>query len=1101
MGKLETFRSRASENPESQLDKDLIANQCVKIEELEQELLKNKEKIRMNSQLTQALSDSVKREQQLKDQCDQLLENLQAALAEGENLAKRVSTLEGSKGTTQMLVKKNSELCKLIESDLDKGGEKWKQLKYSRIEGLSDKENFELLRKVVDFRDQYSEYNKELNVADLDSFKQSTDFRSMNEALHERETDIKDLLRDYEKLQNSYKELDRIYKSREDELINLREKLAEKSNQLVSVYENSEINKEIPEELNMLKNEFFSLAGQNQELSAQLSVIKKSGKDFFHALKEMSAETIDRSSFIVRAEEAFKWRLALEVQSLESNLVESMKDTLFTCNQQIWQLKILEKSLESELNMMKHLSEEEKKAELNAKNNKNDWKKFRREHVQRIEKIYENEINALKEQISGFCKNFQGSDKKLGKMTEKLQNEIKELTLALKKEHEGKKMLADLFAKEKESCEKFKESSEKAKSDIESLQKRYIDAKSALEDSNKKIFAFEQNLSKTSEIENSIIEKENIYRDKIEELEVTKTKLYAEITRLNKQIQEVEIDKQRLDIETKSNFYFTQESKESLFAEIRNREEKISSLEKENFQLKNEIFELDVRLKSSELDMEKIQTMKKTISDLQKQVLSVEMLSREKEYLSEENQVLREDLKNSQMTVQQLKTDLRSISTEIVEIQSELTKTQNLKNLSSKSLQDENNLLKSQQDSLQSELETLKSDLFRTLEENSLLKKVKKSVESENLTLKSKLQNIHKEIPAEFVSVKEKVQELEMKYESLEACQDEMINKLRKMYRNWCNQKKMTPLRLLSQTDPMQEALAIAEHLMSDGKKSTESDQWQELIEKTKYLLGKVESQPDSTLKSHTLRLIAENIELKQEMLSKHEKSVKDENIFQELSSIPGVNEWTLQKWKESEKDVSRLRRQLLDMTVELEKLIKNFNKPQKSEEIEYMQSETEFLRQRIVDLEEQILKLNNEKIETKQDHLKVDKDKEALKSCFFEIFHALTGKYPENESVSANMAVLVPYLDSYKEAIYNKNILNQEFSRIEEYEKSLKYREKLLDHRSVEKSNQDNQGLVSALYEEKKLREELEEELTEKCNMVENLLREFEENKKNMKL
>ena len=70
-------------------------------------------------------------------------------------------------------------------------------------------------------------------------------------------------------------------------------------------------------------------------------------------------------------------------------------------------------------------------------------------------------------------------------------------------------------------------------------------------------------------------------------------------------------------------------------------------------------------------------------------------------------------------------------------------------------------------------------------------------------------------------------------------------------------------------------------------------------------ILGKIENQPDTIFKSHTLRLIAENLELKQEMIEKHQKAVADENIFQELKSIPGVNEWTLQKWKDSEHDVT----------------------------------------------------------------------------------------------------------------------------------------------------------------------------------------------------
>jgi hypothetical protein len=348
-------------------------------------------------------------------------------------------------------------------------------------------------------------------------------------------------------------------------------------------------------------------------------------------------------------------------------------------------------------------------------------------------------------------------------------------------------------------------------------------------------------------------------------------------------------------------------------------------------------------------------------------------------------------------------------------------------------------------------------------------------------------------MPAEFEAVKEKVQELEMRYESLEAAQDEMIVALRKSYKNWCNSKKINPGRI-NCSDIAKEAVFIVDHLIHESKRPADFETSKEIIEKTQYLLGKIENQPDSTFKAHTLRLISENIELKQEMIEKHQKAVEDENIFQELKSIPGVNEWTLQKWKDSERDVTRLRKQLLEMTVELEKMIQSYQKTGKNDEVEYLHSETEFLKHRVIELEEQVLKLNNEKIENKQEFIKADKEKEMIRSSFNEIYHSVTGKFPENESISMNTQVILECLDHLHSS-------SQVQDRVLSDYESLRHREKLLDQRLHDMSTQENSGLVSALYEEKKLREELEEELTEKCNLIERVLQEFEENKKNLKV
>ena len=147
-GKLETYRARLSENPELLKDKELLNQKDEKIIELENEKNNNKEKIRMNTQLTQALSDSVKREEQLKKQCDQLLESLHSALGEDEKLAIRIAQMEENMEYLQTMLKekdeelnklkdsnnakgasianrgKISEIARLIENDIEKGGNK-----------------------------------------------------------------------------------------------------------------------------------------------------------------------------------------------------------------------------------------------------------------------------------------------------------------------------------------------------------------------------------------------------------------------------------------------------------------------------------------------------------------------------------------------------------------------------------------------------------------------------------------------------------------------------------------------------------------------------------------------------------------------------------------------------------------------------------------------------------------------------------------------------------------------------------------------------------------------------------------------------------------
>lgn len=1206
-GKLETYRARLMEKADFFKDQDSHGQRDSRIKDLENEIQANKEKIRMNSQLTQALGDSVKREEQLKKQCDQLLESLHSALAEDEKLAMRIAQMEQNSDEMQKLFKsKEDELMKLknsagikndvvtkrskpnalaqaIEKDIEIGANKWKQLKYCYIEGLTDKENFEMLRKVLDYREKFLQgegvnsilekspdvdifmgtgQSKDLHYSELEG-KRNSSYENFEDALLERENDIKDLLKDYERLQVQYKDLEKVVANRDSEILQLREKLAFKSNQLVNIYQNQESQSTMPVELNSLKKQYLELLSSHQMLNSQLTLLHSKGKDYSDLLQEFLDNEIDKETLINQIEESFKWRLSIEVESIESELIQDLQKKIDELEKKYLQEQLDAESLRIEITALKNLIEEEKKIEKDGKNNKNEWKKYRRDHVLRVEKIYMDEISELKTTIAKSSEIYQEKEMRLIALNKKYEKELRDLTQTLKKEHESKKKITELFTKEKENCEKLKETISQQKAEQENFSKRYSDTKTAFEDSNRKIFKLEQEIQKNAEIEDNANTKEKLYKDQIEEYEVIKTRLYNEITRLNKQIQEQELDKSKLIVEKKSSIYFSEESKENFLKELQGREDKISSLEKENFKLKNEVFELDVRLKSSENDNEKMQVLKKNLSDMQKQVLGYEILTREKQYLESENKTIREDLKNAQSSIQQLKMEIRSLSTELLDMQKDLAiSNNNGRKSESPTVTEELQAVQSRLSSLNKEFQIIKNELDKANEEKSSLVKNKKQLEGEISALKSESNNLKgkisalsqpKEMPSEFTNIKEKVQEIEMKYESLEACQDEMILTMRKIYKDWCTGCKISMKKFNGVNDPTREAVQVLEHVIAEYKKSIDlrrsqqEEDLKEILQRAQSLLSKMDSQPDSTYKAHTLRLLTENISLKQELLQRHQRALADERIFKELENVQGINDWALEKWKDSEKDAVRLRDQLLQVTIELEKHIKLAKesssehnqtsksrqseniKTNKDSDLEYILSEREYFKQKNYELEQELSKTDKDKQENRLLIGKLEKEKDLWKKAMLEVSAKIIAKPVDMENPSLIMTQIFNYLDlqqqkakasnNYSEYLDeiqhlqdeieylrsrtdSNNYLQQENKKLEEVLQGYKTKEVYMEKKVQELMNkQGDSGLISALYEEKKLREELEEELTEKCNLIEKILKEYDENKKYLKL
>ena len=212
------------------------------------------------------------------------------------------------------------------------------------------------------------------------------------------------------------------------------------------------------------------------------------------------------------------------------------------------------------------------------------------------------------------------------------------------------------------------------------------------------------------------------------------------------------------------------------------------------------------------------------------------------------------------------------------------------------------------------------------------------------------------------------------------------------------------------------------------------------------------------------------------------------------------------------------------DIPSQLEKIEILQNK--KNSEFEFVVSEKEYFRGRNIDLELEILKLNSEKLDFKQVFNRLEKERDNWKKTLLDVYLKITGRPTENESPLSIFNHIISFLDSQKDkkssGLYEKaqgeinylrkqleyyqnmpdfHGLQQENKRLEESLQNLKLKEANLQNKIEELQSRSGDSFLSALYEEKKLREELEEELTEKCNLIESILKEFEENKKYLKL
>lgn len=906
----------------------------------------------MEVQLARALEDSLQREVELKSQCDQLLATLKDLIPEEEspkpNKKQFKNPIQSASPSrrldSEFLTQTQAERlhAKLVAGDLEEASKTWKKVGYSPLASTDIKTNFEFLKEVAKYRDitigrleselrvkskqkktdqlveELNQKNNEIDV--LRSTLMSKDNTDRDNysveryqyEIQEKENDIRELLLEYEKLQNSYDQLKAEFWQSDKEIIHLREQLTKKSQELRSLHESSTSDSKFAtlqisdlkshSELEPLIKSYSETLAHSSYLDSQLKLLRsqKYTVDFVDLLKQSIPyeDAINLNKILI---DQFNFKVSEQINNLQPHFIQLLKSNIEIISKE----KITKESeiviLNIEINKLKSLLEIESQIESDIKQFIKDksspeyWKKIKRDHVRRVEKVYQAQIDELHDCIKDLNANVKDVTQENGNLKVRNEENVKEITSKLKREHETKKQLADLFAKEKLAHEKTKQFlNDKMTSESDSLGSKLKDAQAALESSNKKIFELENEVQMyISLIQDHETQTQGI-QTQVNELENSKQKLYSEITRLNKKIQEIVSVNQRDVQELNDKLFEKMEAIEKEKSVNTDKEEKIAQLEKENQNLKREIYDQDYKIKSKENDADNLKKLQKEIKNLKDHIRSNELDLQDKAKLESNLKEHQNKLRVYEDTVKQLKSDLRKITTELQETQNDLAASRRLQESENqrKSLSDHIQIseaskykeLQSKFNSLISDFQNLKNQFAELSEDRNLLfaentdliqknkqqelennclkrdmdtkivevsRQIKKNdkefknlldqiTAKENLIYKLQERNERLENDARdkafLGSLNEKVEDLEKRYEMLESSQKKLLEDIKLKYMDWCRSTTGSNIQRISpsfyrSTDTTKEISLFIDAFFTEAKSMIAQEYRNNLIE------------------------------------------------------------------------------------------------------------------------------------------------------------------------------------------------------------------------------------------------------------------------------
>ena len=1043
----------------------------------------------------------------------------------------RASTFPQDLGAPPVTGKKSSEtVIELFDSgDLSAAANKWKETNFYLLETASERQNFDLLRKVLVFTIKASE-NLSTNLT-YDPSKPSEILKL------------------------------------EDENLKLRKKLAEKSSKLSSLYESQELKKEEEDqqpELETLKKLVYETSAHSIFLENQIALIK-SRAPTVPKLTESLMKGQNSQSVLA---DFVQSRVLEELERVQSSLVINLRGSLLQVLKEKTELYYESVTSRFRVSALEKLLEEERQMQRLLKNNKGisgleNWKAYKRDYLARVELAYKTEIKELSDTILKLKNELKITSSEI---EERYIKELQELTSKLKKEHQDKKKLAELLSKARNIRQE------------EIIEQKYADCKEALQESNKKIYQLEQETFAVIEEKQELAQRVEQMQEDLQVLADEKEKALVQLKTIEKTVKVQEEERKQAEVQFSQTFT--------------EKEQEIIELKETNENLQNYIQGLEKSVKEEEFKRKEIEhsTISK-ISETSKELQEIRQKfnrGKEKKRLSiiqvqntqqnfenalNELQVFKEQLENEKKINEKIESEKEDLQDKVKKIEQEVfSSLQENKSLVSK-LQEMDKIVEiynKESRSNKVSIQNLEKKLMKS-EETFNIMEGKLTGEKEKFLSKIEyLENLLDEKQQEISSKSKELsqimikandieelsnlnQELQSICENLKHSKQVLASQIKDFYLSFCKESKIEPPLLSSESDDM--LYEIYMHLISLCRTLNTSQQHIDISFE----------EPQATNDDYKIKY---NDLMSKSALNRIEDSKKIIETLREaknLYKIDNLQDWVVEKWNASIEECDKLRAQLNLANQELGHKIKressNYLEKAKEEfknykqeiekqssenlnnqlrntsllhELEYLKQEKQLYEQKLYSMEQ---KMHSMEQKMHQKVAAVETDMIEWRSCFHDLYSQLAKSQPKsdlsplelrNEITSLLTRIEKRENDLEKILKENANLAKLTENYIKDLERSneeIEYLQRnLKDSSDLEKENQllrskfsdlidekeylenklnyiQNELLPTSFHEDKLIREALENELLNKCELVKQLAEEIEKFKKFIKI
>lgn len=1034
---------------------------------------------------------------------------------------------EMSSAVIQMGKKISEFIIELFDSgDLPAAVSKWRESNFLYLETATDKQNFEFLRKSTLFIVKLSE-----NLSTTISYDPS------------KPSEILRL---------------------EDENLMLRRKVAEKSNKLSSFYESQEIKKDKKlepqeSELEPLKKMVYDSSARLIYLENQIKLLKIKAPSIARLQESLIQGDKNASQLLV---DYLQNKLFEELERVKVPALENLRVALLQVVKEKTDLFYESFSYKCQVNTLEKLLEEERQLKKLLKSNKgisglDNWKAYKRDYLTRVELAYKTEIKELNDCIQRLKNELKMSSSEI---EERYMKELQDLAGKLKKEHQDKKKLAEILSKSRnikqeeiiehkyaECKQALQESNEK----IFGLEQELF----SLNEKNNEIAEKAEELAE--ELQNKSDENQKQQEDignflgKVEKLGVEKQNLEIELKKVKeaseKRVLEAQNREESLKVLTEKLGDKLEEAEQKIRETEQASHSTISATSKELQEFRQKFQRTKEKKRLSIIQVQKLEGNYNSKTEELDAITS--LLNETKEKLSktgEEKMKLNEKLKN-------LNNELSKYSEENLNINEKVKKLKTELEESHRNAENYRTEIKSRLGQIQNlELAIDRNKEGFMKRESKILEEKERFLEKIEF-LEGVLEEKQKEIVAKELETKEfygRVEEVEevlrekfelkKNFDQIKGSLELLAGQIKDFYLAFCKETKIDPPLLSKAPDDM--LYEIYMHLISLCRTLNTSQQHIDISFEEPQATN-----DDYKIKYNELicKTSLNHIEDSRKVLEKLQRA-------KSLNEIDNLQDWVLEKWQSSIEDCDKLRQQLILANQELDSRIKSDSSnylEKAKEDIKAFKQDLEKKNSEMLDTHMRHTSLLNELEYLKQEKYQIEKsmyqkvsaaeaEMQEWRNCFLDLYSQFpkSSKTTTECSPSEMRSEVLTLINKLQSTENNAQQLLQENSHLikltEKYSKDLKraqedceYLEKHLKESSEvfkengllrskfsqlleEKEYLENklnyvqsELLPTSMHEEKAIREALETELLNKCDLVKELAEEIDKYKKYLKV